>query len=53
MFEKFNDLNINTVKQEKKEEIRQRTEMKTELDKASKYQDGTKNCHVKSKMCIR
>ena len=51
--EKFNDLNMNTVKQEKKEEIRQRTEMKTELDKASKYQDGTKNCHVKSKMCIR
>lgn len=44
---------MNTVKQENKEEIRQRTEMKTEPDKVSKYQDDTKTCHVRNKLCIR
>lgn len=40
------------MKQEHKEEIRQKTDMKTEPDKVIKYQDGTKTCHTGSKIFI-
>lgn len=43
---------MNTVKQVDKEEIRQKTEMKTEPASVIKYQDDTKNCHTRNKICI-